>query len=152
MYRLEIDQSNRLDESGDTFIALSNDISYVVKVSSRTKDAARRRLRQLGKSKKRIEPVLWAACAFLLLEDHLKEIERHADVIVIDNEFYGHEADVKATLLRYIRKHYGRFPEHRIRIASIGKGSPAHHVAWLSRRRRQADRSVTLRELLRLLQ
>lgn len=85
MYRLEIDQSNRLDESGDTFIAFSNRVSYVIKVSSRTKEAARRRLRQRKISRNRIEPMLWAASVFLLLEDHLKEIEQHAGEVVIDN-------------------------------------------------------------------
>ncbi len=97
-HRVEIDQSNKVEDSGDTFLAFSNDIAYTIRVPFRVKRVGIDMLRQRGKSKRTATLMLFAACVFLLVEEHLSEI----DTIILDNEYSGREADVRSFLFEYI--------------------------------------------------
>jgi hypothetical protein len=142
---VEVDQSNRVDESGDTYMAFSNGISWAIKVPSRVKQAGLGALRARGKPRRRAEMLLFAACVFLLLEDHLDQLQR----IIIDNEYDGHEADIRSFLFEYIKKREPGFEIGRIAVRSIGKKSRAHNLAWSARRgEREVNRILSEAELL----
>jgi len=148
-HRVEIDQSNKIDDSGDAFLAFSNDITCVVRVPFRVKQAGMELLRQRGKSKRTATLMLFAACVFLLVEGYLSEIE----TIVLDNEYDGREADIKAFFVRYLQKRRKTFDMQQMNVSSIGKKSEAHRLVWGDYRgTRQVDRSLTEQELCSLVQ
>ncbi|MFQ5856710.1 MAG: hypothetical protein ACE5LU_13820, partial [Anaerolineae bacterium] len=104
--------------------------------------------RSKGKSKTGATLTVFAACVFLLLQDHLDHLIR----ITIDNEYDGHGADIKALLLRHIWKMEPDFEPWKIEISSIGKGSRAHNRAWSARKQRETiNRTITSRELLEVV-
>ena len=147
-YTVEVDQSNRVDEPGDSYLAFSDGISRAIKVPFRVKQAGREALRARGKPRKRAEMLLFAACVFLLLEAHLDQLQQ----IIVDNEYGGHEADIRSFLFEYIRKKEPGFEIERIVVRSIGKRSRAHNVAWSARRgKRAVDKIVSEAELLAIV-
>ena len=99
MRNIEIDQSGKIEQSGDTFLAFAatDGQSFVIKIPARAKRTAFEVLRQRGKTKRRALLLLFSASLYLLLEDHLDELQQ----IVIDNEYIGHERHVKASLFRF---------------------------------------------------
>jgi hypothetical protein len=97
---VEVDQSNMIEEPGDTYLAFSDGISWTIKVPFKVKQAGFEALRARRKTKKVAKLMLFAACVSLLIEDHLGQLQR----ITIDNEYAGRGDDVKAFLLRYIGK------------------------------------------------
>ena len=78
MYKVEIDQSNRVDESGSTFVAFANHFTYAIKIPTKVKKVGREILAAKGTPPKLLNPLLWAACVFLLLRDHLAMIVKEA--------------------------------------------------------------------------
>lgn len=145
---VEVDQSNKVEDSGDTFLAFSDGISLAIKVPFRVKQVGFRALAERGKPKKRAKLLLFAACVFLLLEDHLDQLEQ----VTVDNEYDGREADVRSFLFEYIRKKDPHFRIEDIVIRSIGKGSPAHILAWEAYTgKRAVDKTITQKEILAVL-
>ncbi|RME54627.1 MAG: hypothetical protein D6790_16645, partial [Caldilineae bacterium] len=131
-----------------TYLACSNGITIVIRVPSRVKKVGIRFLRQRGKSKKNATLLLFAVCVFLLLEETLPEISQ----IVLDNEYDGQQANLKAFLLRLIWRSNEHFPPENLRIDSVGKKSPAHDAAWAAfRGQRRPDRTLTGADILRVL-
>jgi hypothetical protein len=150
--KVEIDQSNRLDEAGPTFLALANHVVYVIKIPSKVKQLAITLLETKGLSRKQIKPLLWTACLFLLLKNYLNKFVKDPTKIIIDNEYDGYQVAIKRDLLRYIRTQYDEFPAHKIVIKSIGKKSPAHDQAIKAKRkRRSVNKVITERDLLKML-
>jgi len=118
-------------------------------VPFRVKKAGLALLRQRGKSKRTATLMLFAACVFLLLEGHLSVIE----TIVLDNEYDGREADLKAFFVRYLQRRRKTFDMQRMSIRSIGKKSAAHRLVWGAYRGKcQVDRNLAEQELRMLLQ
>jgi hypothetical protein len=149
---IEVDLSNRLEESGPTFLAFSNSITYAIKIPTRVKKVGLAWLKAQRIADKQIKPLLWAGCVCILLKDHLKRLTRDTGWIIVDNEFDGYQAIIKRDLLAYIRAHFGKFSGHRLIIRSIGKKSPAHERALQAKRgKKPPDRVVTDLELLKVL-
>jgi len=146
-YVVEVDQSNMVEESGDTYLAFSNDISWAIRVPFKAKQAGFEALRDRRKTKKTAKLMLFAACIFLLIEGHLDQLQR----ITIDNEYAGRGDYIKAFLLRHIWEVDPEFDPWDIETTSIGKKSPAHIKAWSARAEGKADRTVTTREILDLV-
>lgn len=145
---VEVDQSNKVEDSGDTFLAFSDGISWAIQVPFSVKQAGLQALRSKGKPKARATLMVFAACVFLLLENHLGQMDR----VIVDNEYDGQGDDIKAFLLRHIWKRESRFEPWRIEVASIGKGSSAHNRAWSARKGKGAiNRTITTQELLELV-
>ncbi len=90
---------------------------------------------------------------FLLLKDHLEKLVKEPSQIIIDNEFDGYQILIKRELLRYIRKHYDKFPAHKITIKSIGKKSQAHRKALEAyrKKRNKTDRTVSIKEFEKIM-
>lgn len=146
---IEVDQSRKVEETGDTVLSFSDDITYAIIVPDRVKQAAFRCLRARRKTRKVAIIWLFAACVFLLIRDHLHTI-RH---VTIDVEYAGKEADIKGILLMLIHRERPSFARDGISLMRIGKKSPAHVRAWAVHRGcEQADRVITEAELLALLQ
>jgi len=144
-YVVEVDQSIKVEDPGDTFLAFSDGISYVIKIPFSVKRKGIQALRNQGKPKKRAKLLLFAACVFLLLEDHLEQLQR----VTVDNEYDGRQADIKSFLMEYIRRKEPTFDSESIEVKAVGKRSPADHLAGAVRRgKREADRVITAGELL----
>lgn len=121
---IEIDTGSRLDQSGDTTFAFSDHIQRAVRLRQPVRD---RCLAALTGSALAKELLVLTACIYHLIEKYLNNIE----LMVIDNEYTGHEGDLKRYLVNIIKTHASStFDEDRIRVASIGKKSKAHKVAW----------------------
>lgn len=124
--RIEVDQSGKIERTqSNTVLAFSNDTEFAVIVLAVEKRECLRRWRQQGKSGKVLYPKLFVAALFLLLKNHL----RQSSLVVIDPEYPGHEQDIRAQLLRHIRRHIPQFPADRIVFRQIGKQSRAHKKA-----------------------
>ena len=150
---IEVDQSGKIEQTyADTILAFSNGAQYSIRIPASVKRSVLGALEQKRKpsaSKKAIPLRLFAAGLYLLLEDHLSSCE----CIVINDEYVGHEADIRGMLLSLIWRSRPDFSSDQISFRRVGKKSPAHHVAWnVTRGKRQADRMVTEAELLALLQ
>lgn len=144
--RIQIDTGSRLDQSGDTIFAFSDDTQRAIRLTQGTRDECLNALRGQRLSK---ELRLFAACLYLLLQDYLAQL----DEIIIDNEYPGHEGELKRYLVNIIRTHYAaRFNEEKIKMRSITKKSQAHKIAWQTlRKRRKVERILKAEDILVLL-
>jgi hypothetical protein len=147
-HRVEVDQSIKIEQSGATVLAFANDISFAILISSDAKTTAYRALRKREKASAIAYPMLFAACLFLLLEDHLMQLEQ----VKIDVEYEGKSADIKSFLLEHIWKVEPKFEPERIVFRRIGKQSPAHKQANAVREGKDRNyRRVSVEELLRIV-
>lgn len=147
-HNVEVDQSVKIEQPGSTVLAFSNSIDFAVVISSIVKQKAIQRLRVRGKSKDMAHILVFAAGVYLLIADFLDEL----NLVVIDTEYVGHDALIKAFLLRHIWQRQPDFDGCCITFARVGKKSPAHSKANAVRRRKDKDyRRVELQEMLRLL-
>lgn len=146
---VEVDQSIKIEDSGSTVLAFADGIAHAIEVPANVKLAALQALYNQARKPGTAHRLVFAACLFLLLENHLTQLER----VVIDTEYMGHEADIRAFLLRYIWRKVPEFEPWRIEFRQIGKKSPAHHKAELVRLRKDTNyRRVSLPDLLALLE
>ena len=92
--------------------------------------------------------LLFAACLYLLLDQHLHQLRK----IVIDIEYPGKNVDIKAFLLRYIRRQIPDFEADKITFQLIGKKSPADFKARRVREKRDKRyRKIGSKELIKLI-
>lgn len=144
--RIEIDTGSRLDQSGDTTFAFSDDIQRAVLVKQTVRDEC---LKKLPGDKLKKQLRLFAACIYLLIKDHLNEIKK----IKIDTEYPGHEDEIKWIIFNLLKSHFP-FPELQINIEfkRLGKKSSAHHIAWTTlRKERKPDQVLTTWEIISTL-
>ena len=147
-YIVEVDQSTKIEQSGDTVLAFSDGISDAILVPSRVKTQAFRALRDKGKSKKIAQLLLFSACLYLLFKDHLNQFQR----VEIDIEYPEKDADIRANLLRLIWRQDPAFEPEKIVFRRVGKGSPADKKARAVREGKDKEcRKITLEELLELV-
>lgn len=145
--QIEIDTSSRLDQSGDTVFGFSDHIQKAIILKQITRDQCLRKLRGRRLSK---ELRIFAACIYLLIQDHLDEITG----IKIDQEYPEHEGEIKRYLANIIETYRPdvQLKEQSIKVVPVGKKSRAHNVAWTTfRKRRKADRILKTEEILNLL-
>lgn len=116
----QIDQSGKIEQTNrHTIVALANGKRRTVKITSTQKHNLIKTILELDKPKKKYVHKIFAALLFLLLKD-----EAIKEPIMIDREYYGHEADIKNILLQLFEKHQRKSPE--IEFGLVGKKSPAH--------------------------
>ena len=146
---VEVDQSCKVEETGDTVLAFSDGLDYVIIIPDKVKKAAFRLL-QVERRKTRKVATIWlfAVCLYLLLRDYLGVIEH----VTIDVEYAGRDSDIKGILLMLIHYEYPAFTKDRISFALVGKKSRAHAKAWtVHKDKSKADKKITRAELLDLL-
>jgi len=148
-HRVEVDQSIKIEQSGATILAFANGITHAILIPSEAKTTAYRVLRRRGKASATAYPLLFAACLFLLLRDHLKQL----DQVIIDIEYEGKNADIRSFLLEHIWKAEPTFAPDQIIFRRIGKHSPAHVKANAVREQRDKHyRKVSTEELVQLVE
>jgi len=147
--QLEVDQSRRIEEPQDTVLAFSNQRQYAILIPAAVKREALARLRRLDKSTKLAVLLIFAAALFLLLRDVADQLT----LVVIDEEYPGHEAMLRGRLLQLLRGTTGLWiPKEVVTFDRVGRKSGAHRRAIaISRGREEPDRRVTLNELLEAL-
>ena len=147
-HNVQVDQSIKIEQPGNTVLAFSNGISWAVVISPDVKRDAIRKLRASGKSKDVAHILVLAAGVYLLLADFLDELS----MVVIDTEYVGYDALIRAFMLRHIWQQRPTFDGQCIMFAQVGKKSSAHAKANAVRRRQDKDyRQLQLQEVLRLL-
>ena len=145
MSNVEVDQSGRMEMSGETTIAVSNDLTVTVRVTARVKRKVREALLERGVKPKMVMIRMFVGAILLAVRDHLGEIY----MLTIDEEYTGYEAVIKSLLLDRVRSLGSEFTRDDIIITRIGKNSPAHRAAIrVTRRQVTADKMPPAEELL----
>jgi hypothetical protein len=145
MSNVEVDQSGRIEMSGETTVAASNGFTVTVRVTARVKQQVRQVLLEQGVKPRMVMIRMFVAAILLAIRDHLEEIT----LLTIDEEYTGYEATIKSLLLDRIRALGFEFPKERIMITRIGEKSPAHRAAIrVTRRQTEADKTPSAEELL----
>lgn len=145
---VEVDQSIKIEQSGATVLAFANGVSHAIVIPGRTKVAAYKLLLLKGKTPAVAYLLVFAACLYLLLKDHLDQLHR----VVIDQEYVGQETNLKSFLLEYLKREGYGFEADQITFALVGKHSPAHRKAEQVRVRKDPQyRRIRQAELLRVI-
>jgi len=146
---IEVDQSVKIEQtSDDTVLAYSDSKQFAISIPAQVKRKALVYLRGRGWLGKRAVLSCFAVGLFLLLEG----IASQVTLITIDQEYQGHEADIKTMLLRHMRRVGLELNPDVIRFERLGKKSRAHKRAWGVQRGKIApDREVTVGEFLDVL-
>lgn len=148
LYTVEVDQSIKIEQSGDTVLAFAGEISHAVVIPSSVKNEGIQALLDRKKSKRQAHLLLFSACLYLLLKDHLPILSN----VVIDEEYTGQEVDIKSFLLNYIRRDGYFFDPKSISFSRIGRKSQAHKkVEAVRLGRDKGYRKITLEEILRVI-
>jgi hypothetical protein len=146
--KVEIDQSGKIERPGPTVLAFSNGITHAILIPSNVKRASLYTLQQKGKSRQLAYLLVFSAGLCLLIKTHLKQLQK----VIIDEEYTGHEADIKSFLLEYVKKTGQIFEPENIHFARIGKSSPADKKAGAVRKGDDKTyQKVSLKEMLKLL-
>jgi hypothetical protein len=146
---VEIDQSARTDETNrDTALAFANGISYSILIRSTIKQHCLVALRNRYKSPHQFYLKLFVVSLYILLKDHIKNI----DTIIIDIEYDGQSGPIRGMLLNYLHQIVPDYPKDAIIFRSIGKHSSAHFKALGTYQGKQKpDYVVSEEELMKLL-
>ncbi|MBU1662400.1 MAG: hypothetical protein KKD28_13115 [Chloroflexi bacterium] len=142
----QIDQSNKIESTGDTALALSNSREYTIRIPAREKREAIRALRPhpRGRRRVRVHLRLFAVALYYLVRE-LPPGER----VVIDKEYTGHEKSIKNMLLALLWRDNPDYDAENITFGYVGKKSPAYKKALaIYRGIARADRIITARDLL----
>jgi hypothetical protein len=150
---LELDQSNKIERlERDTILALSNQRHYAIRIPSSVKRELFTRLQSKGKSRKNAYLWIFSAGVFLLLKPHLSRIIKQQEVIVIDVEYTGQDANIKSMITRYCRRAGFELQADNIRFARIGKSSGAHKVAHaVQAGKAKVNKRITTEDFLELM-
>ena len=145
---IEVDQSVKIEEPGDTVLAFSNGVDFAILVPAAVKKAGERELRRRGVSGPTLTLRLFSAALFLLLKHHLDDVTS----VTIDNEYDRHDKDITRMLLERIWRVKPAFPKDRIDIREITKKSPSHKKAWETQRGIiKPNKRIYAREFLEVL-
>ena len=144
MSNVEVDQSGRMEMSGETTVAVSDNFTVTVRVTARVKRKVRKALLERGVKPKMVMIRMFVGAILLAIRDHLGEIL----ILTIDEEYTGYEAVIKSLLLDRIWSLGFEFTRDDIVIARVGKKSPAHRAAIrVTRRQVAADKTPSTEEL-----
>jgi hypothetical protein len=141
----QIDQSGKLEHSSkNTYIAVANGKTFIIKISSIEKRKLLKTIKELHKPHKTYIYQVFAAIIFILLHNiKLQEV-------TIDIEYEGHQGSIKEILIQLFAKYQKKMPE--IYFDYIGKRSNAHHsVLSAFRGEVEVDMIISAEDILRIL-
>jgi hypothetical protein len=149
---VELDQSGKIEATNeDTILALAQNThdTYAVLIPATLKRYLIKTLRKKYAKPQILYLRLFCASLFLLLRGYgLTKLS----TVVIDTEYWGHEAEIKGELLNFIRRQAPDFPKDAIVFTQIGKQSPAHQAALATfRGERPTDSIAQLEDYRELL-
>lgn len=150
---IEADQSNKIEKmEKDTILAFSNKFQHSIIIPAQVKRRILAKIRTKGKSRKSACLWIFSAGLFLLFRPYLVNVIKRNELIVIDTEYTGHEANIKSMILRHCRKAGFNLQPELIRFSQIGKSSGAHMLAYnVQKGIIKADRRVKFGEFMDLL-
>lgn len=136
-----IDQSGKIeDTSVDTILAMcSNDIQYSIKIPKKLKQDLFIKCKK--SSKKNLTFRLFSFCLYLLLKNKIQK----NSIILIDEEYSGHNADIKQLLLKNLK-----IKKEQITFGLVGKKDASHRVANQTFSGRLKPNEIITEELLNL--
>lgn len=145
---IEVDQSVKIEEPGDTVLAFSNSVDFAILVPDAVKKAGERELRGRGVSGPTLVLRLFSAALFLLLKHYLNDVTS----VTIDDEYDGHGKDITRMLLERIWRVKPAFPKDSIDVRETTKKSPSHKKAWETQRGIiKPNKRINTREFLEVL-
>jgi hypothetical protein len=120
--RIEIDQSGKIENtSRHTFLACSNSIHSILKISAAEKRKLQKYFRKIGK------PRLFVYMTFALLVILLLKNRKIKSIpIVVDIEYTGKTGLIK----NFIKQFNSNFPVDNLSFRFVGKKSNAHDLAY----------------------
>ena len=137
---IEIDQSGKIEQlNKDTYIAFSNHEQYCIKFPKKIKQEI---VYEYLNKVKQIIPKLFAICLYYCLKNYVKAKE----LISIDLEYHGWEANIKTYLIPLLRVDNKNFDKNIIQFGKIGKDSRAHKVAVSSFRQEIKPNKILSKE------
>lgn len=150
---IELDQSGKIERlEKATILAFANRTQRSVEIPSRVKREMLTRLRRKGKNRKNACLWMFSAGVFLLLKPYLAEIIRQNELIAIDTEYTGQNANIKGMILRHTMNAGFKLQKSQIHFTQIGRSSSAHELAYrVQQRKTQADSRIKLEDFLELL-
>lgn len=145
---IEIDQSGKVeDTSKPTVIAFANGLERSILIAGKEKRELQKFFRRVGKRRMFIYHV-FVILVFLLARDYVRKIDR----LVIDPEYPGQEELLRRLLWEKLHAVDRKFELSQITFKRVGKGSPAHLLAWdVFTRKRKSDLRVKAKDVLRAL-
>lgn len=145
MPHLEVDQSGRVEMSGTTVVALSNDAAITVRITASVKQQVQQELRRRGVKSRLVMVRLFVSAILLALASYPEQIT----ALLIDEEYLGYEAEIKSLLIDRAQQLGMALTRDDIHIARVGKKSPAHKAAiQVTRRQAKTTHTPTAEELL----
>ena len=145
MTNVEVDQSVRMEMSGDTVVAASDDFATTVMITARVKQQVKESLLRRGVKPNMVMIRMFVGAILLAIHEHLAEIGS----LTIDDEYDGYQVVIRSLLLDRIRALESAFTKDRIVIVHIGRKSRAHRAAIrVTRGQVKADKTLTAAELL----
>lgn len=149
---IEVDQSGKIEQlNTTTIVACANDVSSAISISASEKRLLFVRLRTSIVGKNDRLAVIFAVLVFLLL----RRLKKMPSTIILDEEYTGKDALVCETLETLILRQSKDRWKGMIRIAQVGKHSPAHVLGWSLHREKKKRidiAKVTAGDILRLWQ
>lgn len=141
----QIDQSGKVEDTNKlTVVAYANGKIKSVKIGGIEKQKLLATMRALIHSKHNYIYKIFAALIYFLLADE------KVDSVVIDREYFGHEAIIKGMIIQLLIKNGKSVPE--IQFGYVGKSSRVHKAALdVFRGEREADLVLTAKDVLRIL-
>lgn len=143
--KYQIDQSGKIEQTNwPTVVAIANGKSLTVKISSVEKQKLIQVLIRLDKPRKNYTLKIFSALIAILL------IRIKPQMIIIDNEYDGHNADIKNMLLNFCQKLNIKTPN--ISFHSVGKKCKAHFEGnAVFCKKKEADIKVKAKDLLKII-
>lgn len=148
--RVEIDQSGKIEHlDTDTVVSYSNGKSAAVRIGVSVKRSLTKYLKQSFIPPDMTKPTVFAVCVFLLIKDLQNGV-----VLEIDEEYTGKERVITSVLEKLLQRRWKNKWCGEIRFRRIGKGSPAHDLAWTAHRspRKYNLRKLSLEEILKFFE
>jgi hypothetical protein len=146
----EVDMSGRIEETTrPTVLALANGVSTTLLMSAKEKRVAIDLLlkRKPETDRTLIHVFIFSNLIFLLVQEHIEALS----LVTIDPEYIGYEPVIKNRIMTLCKKAGIWIYRDQIEFASVGKKSPAHHLAYkVYKRRVKPNRIVTAKEVTEL--
>ncbi|MFQ5398718.1 MAG: hypothetical protein ACE5E7_03880 [Anaerolineae bacterium] len=142
----QVDQSNKIENYGETILALSNGTSFVIRIPARDKQAVINYLLQSRRTTRKLSRLRIFAVGLYYFLQALPPGEQ----VIIDMEYPGHEQNIRSMLLNLLWRDKPNFEADRIMFGYVGKKSNAHKKALAVHRGKvKADKIIKADELLK---
>lgn len=145
--KIEIDQSGKVEDTSKITV-LGNSIGNNVWITQNDKRFNQHVFRKMGKPQMYMIR-LFAALASVLISHSLNGDHTY----IIDVEYPGRDAEIKAFIVIYLEKMGLKIDAQRISFSAIGKKSKAHYHAYciLKDANRPQKTHISLEKLLKIM-